>query len=139
MASCCVLHGYEQKVRLRLQGLPGIVLSGFVDDLRASYENADIFVAPIRTGTGMRVKLLEAFSMGMPVVASTLATYGFSAKPEVEFLAADTPDFFAEQTVSLLKDAPKRYLLGSNARKLIRTKYDWNVLRPLFWDLVENA
>ena len=125
-------------LRLPLQGLPGIVLSGFVDDLRTSYENADIFVAPIRTGTGMRVKLLEAFSMGMPVVASTLATYGFSAKPEVEFLAADTPDFFAEQTVSLLKDAPKRYLLGSNARNLIRTKCDWNVLRPLFWDLVET-
>jgi len=71
-------------------------------------------------------------------VASTLATYGFSAKPEVEFLAADTPAFFAEQTVSLLKDAPKRYLLGSNARNLIRAKYDWNVLRPLFWDLVET-
>jgi glycosyltransferase involved in cell wall biosynthesis len=111
---------------------------GHVKDIRTSYQEAALFVAPIQTGNGMRVKLLEAFSMAMAVVASPLATYGFDVKNEDHVLHALTAESFAAQTIRLLRDPSLRLKLGSNARKMIQQHYDWKVIEPEFLELVES-
>ena len=124
--------------RQSFESIGNIKVTGYVPDVRECYREADIFVAPIRTGNGMRVKLLEAFSMGMAVVASPLAISGFIGKPEEHFLLADSPERFAAHTLRLLENPALRDRLGSNARKMIRQHYDWKVLAPQFLELVEN-
>ena len=86
----------------------------------------------------MRVKLLEAFSMGKAVVATRLAAAGFSVKEEEHLLLAETAEEFADQITRLLLNPNFRAQLGANSRRMIRENYDWNVLRPLFLELVEN-
>jgi len=113
-------------------------LLGYLPDIRAAYDRADIFVAPLRSGNGMRVKLLEAFSMGKAVVATRLAAAGFSAKPEEHLLLAESPEEFVVQIIRLLQDPTFKAKLGANARRMIREHYDWSVLRPHFLELVEN-
>jgi len=111
---------------------------GYAKDIRTFYQEASIFVAPIRSGSGMRVKLLEAFSMGMAVVASPLATYGFSVKNEEHLLQALTPESFAAQTIRLLQDPSLQLKLGFKARKLIQEHYDWKVIEPQLLELAES-
>lgn len=115
-----------------------IKVIGYVRDIRTSYQQAAVFVAPIRTGSGMRVKLLEAFSMGMAVVASPLATCGFPVKNEDHVLQALTAEHFSAQTIRLLQDPSLRLKLGSKARTMVREHYDWKVIESQFLELVES-
>ena len=124
--------------RSLLEAFGGTHLLGYLPDIRVAYDQADIFVAPLHSGNGMRVKLLEAFSMGKAVVATRLAAAGFSVKEEEHLLLAETVEEFSDQITRLLLNPNFRAQLGANARKMIRENYDWNVLRPHFLELVEN-
>jgi len=124
--------------RQSLAGTPQVRVVGYVKDIRSYYQQADVFVAPIRSGNGMRVKLLEAFSMGMAVVASSRANLGFCTRDGEHVLLADTTTGFAEQTLRLLKDMTFGQQLGRNARTAIKTQYDWKMVEPQFLDLVET-
>ena len=115
----------------------GVRVAGYVPDIRTCYRSATLFVAPILTGTGMRVKLLEALSMGMAVVATPLAGQGFRSTHGQAMLTAGTAGAFAEQAVKLLRNPELRSSLGVNARQMIREQYDWNVIGRQFLDLVE--
>jgi glycosyltransferase involved in cell wall biosynthesis len=115
-----------------------IQIVGYVKDIRTSYREAQVFVAPIRSGNGMRVKLLEALSMGMAVVASPLASSGFCANDEEYLLLANNPDEFAAQTLHLLGDPLLRHRVGTNARRVIEAHYDWKVIETEFLKLVES-
>lgn len=122
----------------QLREADGIRVAGFVRDIRSCYGSAALFVAPILTGTGMRVKLLEALSMGMAVVATPLAAQGFRAAHGEAMLTAGTPETFAQQAVKALVNPGLRSTLGANARRMIQEQYDWNVIGRQFLDFVED-
>lgn len=117
----------------------GVQVAGFVPDIRSSYRSAALFVAPILSGTGMRVKLLEALAMGMAVVATPLAAQGFRSERDPIMLTAATAEAFAEQAVVLLRNPELRSSLGARARRTIQEQYDWNVIGRQFLDLVEAS
>jgi glycosyltransferase involved in cell wall biosynthesis len=85
----------------------------------------------------MRVKLLEALSMGMAVVATPLAAQGFRSTNGQAMLTVSTAAGFAEQVVRLLRSPELRSSLGTKAREMIQQRYDWNVIGRQFLDLVE--
>jgi glycosyltransferase involved in cell wall biosynthesis len=118
-------------------GVDGVHVAGYVPDVRSCYRSAALFVAPILTGTGMRVKLLEALSMGTAVVATPLAAQGFRSTHGAVMRTAMTAGAFAEEVVKLLRDPKLRSTLGVNARQMIQEQYDWNVIGRQFLDLVE--
>ncbi len=105
--------------------LPGIKLIGHVTDLRPYLANAAVMVAPLRFGTGVRNKILEAFSSQKAVVSTSLGCEGLSVVPEVHLEVADDPLIFAEKTAHLLKNSAARCLLAANGRKLVEEKYNW--------------
>ncbi len=121
----------------RLGRLPGVRLQGYVRDLRAVYRECAVFAAPILSGNGMRVKLLEALSMGMAVVTTPLGAQGFRVRHGEELIMAGSPEAFAAAAVELLQDSRRRAELGSRARELIRERYDWSVVGRQFLDVVE--
>ncbi len=127
----------EMLDRERLSRHPGVRLQGYVRDLRAVYGQCALFAAPILSGNGMRVKLLEALSMGMAVVTTPLGAQGFRVRHGEELMIAGSPEAFAAATVELLHDSRRRAELGSRARELIRERYDWRVIGRQFLDVVE--
>ena len=104
-----------------------IKLTGYVEELDPYFEHAAVEVVPVRAGGGMRVRLLEAFSKGMPVVTTTVGLEGIEATDKVHVLVQDTPIDFAQAVVALLRDEQYQKLLGKNARELVVTQYDWEV------------
>ena len=104
-----------------------ILLTGYVEELEPFFEHAAVEVVPVRAGGGMRVRLLEAFSKGMPVVTTTVGLEGIEAKDNVHVLVKDTPIDFAQAVVALLRDEQFQNLLGKNARELVVSQYDWEV------------
>jgi glycosyltransferase involved in cell wall biosynthesis len=106
---------------------PGVRAFGFVEDLAAAYASAAVAVAPIRFGTGTRVKILEAFAHACPVVSTPVGCEGIEAADDREVLLADTADDFAARCVRLLTDPAARERLGMAGRALAATRYNRRV------------
>jgi glycosyltransferase involved in cell wall biosynthesis len=112
----------------RIRALPGIdknvVVTGFVEKLEPYYLRASVFVSPLFTGGGIIAKNLEAMSLGLPVVTTSIGNEGVGALPGREVLIADTAKSFAQQIVMLLRDAQKSKEIGDNGRKFVTENFD---------------
>lgn len=109
-----------------------IVVAGYVQDLDPYFEKATVMIIPVRAGGGMRVRILEGFARGMPMVTTTIGLEGIEATPGREILVADDPSEFASTVVTLLRDELLRKNLAENGRRLVERKYDWRrALTPL--------
>ena len=109
----------------RFRRLHGITLTGYVDDIRPYVAAARCFVVPLRVGGGTRVKILDAWAMGMPVVSTSLGCEGLDAVHGENILIADTPSDFAAAVAAVLSDDDLARRLGSNARRTAETHYSW--------------
>jgi glycosyltransferase involved in cell wall biosynthesis len=99
---------------------------GYVPDTRTLYRRPNtIFVAPLFSGTGQRVKLLEAFAMASPVITSSLGASGFPVTSGIEAMIADTPKEFAATLHRVLSSEEFRRELGRNGREMIIRQFDW--------------
>jgi polysaccharide biosynthesis protein PslH len=107
---------------------PSIQVTGYVPDLDPYLKKAALMVVPVRAGSGMRVRLLEAFSRGVPTITTTIGLEGIDAQTDVDVLVADTADDFARQVYRLMNDEALRLALAQNGRRLAETKYDWQVV-----------
>jgi glycosyltransferase involved in cell wall biosynthesis len=106
----------------------GIRMLGSLPDLAPAYQAAGAAIAPIRAGGGTRIKILEAFAYGRPVVTTTIGAEGIDALPGEHLLIGDTPQAFADCCVSVMRDRPLRERLVANARELVR-RYTIETLR----------
>ncbi len=104
---------------------PGIRQTGMVENLRPLLASAWASIAPIRAGSGTRVKIIEAMAVRTPVVATSKAAEGIEATAEVDILLGDDAAEFARQVVRLLGDESLRRRLGDAGRRLIEQRYDW--------------
>jgi glycosyltransferase involved in cell wall biosynthesis len=114
-----------------------VTLTGYVDDVRFLIARSWISIAPIFTGGGTRLKILEAVALGTPVVATTKGAEGLDLQSEQHLLIADTPEAFARQILRLLKGPGLRNQLAENAYRLVRERYDWAIVMPRFLNLIE--
>ena len=102
-----------------------VILKGYVEDIREVLSSCSVMVVPLRYGGGTRIKILEAFAMGKPVVSTTLGCEGIEVHSGEEILIADTPESFAESVVQVLTYPDLREKLSRTGRKLVQEKYDW--------------
>jgi len=100
-----------------------IEVIGEVEDVKPYLARAKLMVAPIRLGGGIKVKILEAMAMGIPVVAAKNAARGLKAEDNKDIYAADSPGDFADKVLVLLQDEFKRKAVGKNARSVIVINY----------------
>ena len=89
-------------------------------------------VVPIRAGGGTRIKILEAFASGVPVVSTALGAEGLNVEDGVHLLIADTPDAFAAACVRLARDEGLRARIIPAARQLQEDQYSLNMLKQRF-------
>jgi glycosyltransferase involved in cell wall biosynthesis len=111
---------------LELGKRPGINVLPDVPSIDAVLREAWVAVAPMRTGAGIKNKVLEAWAAGKPVVMSPLARSGLRVCGEVAALVASEPEHFASLVLSLLNDRDKRLRLGSAAREAVARAHSWS-------------
>lgn len=124
-----VVVGADAPPRHSLPDLPdNIELRGFVEDVREPLSRYTVFVCPIRSGSGMRVKLLEAFAAGIPVVSTRIGAEGLTAKDGEICALADDPAEFARKIIELFTDGEKARQLAERARERVVATRDMGVM-----------
>lgn len=109
----------------RLGAEPGIEVTGRVDDVRPYLTQSALYIVPLRIGGGTRLKIFEAMSAGRAVVSTSIGAEGLPTVPGRHLALADTPEAFAREVVTLLRDEDARNELARAARELVTTHYDW--------------
>lgn len=102
---------------------PQVEVPGFVDDLDRCYKEAELFVAPILTGGGIIVKVLDALAAARPVVTTRYGNEGIGAVPGRDLLVADEPKEFAAAVVRLLSEPQTAHKLAQSGREFVRQHY----------------
>jgi sugar transferase (PEP-CTERM/EpsH1 system associated) len=111
-------------LRARLAGT-GIELTGTVDDIRPYLARGALFVVPLRVGSGTRLKILEAWAMGRPVLSTTLGAEGLPARDGDNIAIADEPAGFAGRAAALLADPATARRLGAAGRRVVEETWSW--------------
>jgi glycosyltransferase involved in cell wall biosynthesis len=113
-----------QSVRALAAAQPDIVtVTGTVPDVRPYMAACGVFVVPLRVGSGMRVKILNAMAMGLPIVSTTLGAEGITVTQGKNILLADTADDFVEAIGQVLTYPALAERLGRAARDLVVERY----------------
>jgi glycosyltransferase involved in cell wall biosynthesis len=112
-----------------LEHRPNIIVTGWVPETRPYIASADVYVIPLQSGGGTRLKVLEAAAMRRPIVSTTMGCDGFPVTPGCEVLLADEPHTFAQQVLGLLTQPAKGTRLAQNAFRLA-AEYDWDRILP---------
>lgn len=125
--------GKDPPADLVARSVPGAVeFTGYVDDVRPHMRGASVFVCPLRIGGGTRLKILDAMSLGLPVVSTTVGAEGLAVTNHHDVELADDPHAFAAAVLELLGDERRAHLLATNGRELVLARYGWSgVTRPL--------
>ena len=118
-----VLAGSDPSGPIAALAGAGIAVPGWLPDLAPVYAGASVFVAPLRFGSGLKGKMLQAMAHGLPIVASAVAAEGIGLGDGVDFLEANTSEAAAAAVLRLLDDAAFARRLGRNARRLLIEHY----------------
>jgi len=119
---------YPESDRVRYGNHPGVSCLGHVPDIRPHVAEACCCVVPIRVGGGTRLKILDAWAMGKPVVSTSIGCEGLSAIEGENILIRDTPISFADAVLKVLSDSKLRSQLGENGRRTAEQLYSWDVV-----------
>lgn len=107
-----------------------IEITGFVADVEPILASSCVFVVPLLAGGGMRVKILDAWQWGLPVVSTTIGAEGILTQHGENILLADDADAFADAVVDVLVDAELAYDLRVNGRSWVMQNYNWHTVYP---------
>ncbi|HEY3323208.1 MAG TPA: glycosyltransferase [Planctomycetota bacterium] len=118
---------------------PGIHVTGTVNDIRPYVFGAKVYVAPLRIGSGTRLKLLEAMAMGKAIVSTTLGAEGLPVHHDQNIVLADSAADFAREVTSLLRDGQRRRTLEAQARELVERRYSWQQVGQVFGAICQRA
>jgi glycosyltransferase involved in cell wall biosynthesis len=108
---------------------------GYVDDPQPFWSSSQVFVVPLRAGGGMRVKILDAWARGVPVVSTTIGAEGLQYKPGDDILIADSPEDFAAAVIAILTDPSLARRLAAAGRATVERHYDWRQVYPA-WEMI---
>jgi sugar transferase (PEP-CTERM/EpsH1 system associated) len=115
-----------------MSALPGVHVTGTVQDVRPYVERAAIYIVPLRIGGGSRLKILEAMAMGRAVVSTAIGAEGLNVEHGTHILLADDPRAFASSVLGLIDDPDWCRKLAIQGRWLVERQYGWDWLAEQF-------
>jgi hypothetical protein len=108
---------------------------GFADSVEPYLAETAVFLVPLLAGGGMRVKIIDGWKWGMPIVSTTIGAEGIKSVPGQNILIADTPAAFAKATLDLLQSPEQAQLLAEQGRRWLEEHYDWRKVYRR-WDAI---
>jgi len=131
LAAHATLHVAGSRAPQWLQArlaVAGVVFHGEVADAQSFIGGMRVMLAPILSGGGMRIKILEAMAAGKAVVSTAIGAEGIDSSHGEDIVIADDAAAFAAAVESLLRDAPRAHEIGDAARMLVATRYSTDAL-----------
>lgn len=102
-----------------------VKVSGWVPDIRESYASSALFIAPMRIGTGLQNKLLEAMAMGLPCITSVMANSALGATENKEILVGRSPQDYADLIIKLLMNKEYADSIAQKGHEFVKHEYSW--------------
>ena len=121
-----------------LKQIPGIHVTGHVEDVRPFVRKAAVYVCPLRIGSGVKNKILAAMAMQKPTVATSLSIDGLNLADDREVLLADEPQDFADKVVRLLTDQKAAQQLGANGLARVQGEYSWGAMGKVLETAIQS-
>jgi glycosyltransferase involved in cell wall biosynthesis len=112
--------------------------TGYVDDIRPYLNDCTLLIVPIRIGGGTRLKILEAMSLGIPVVSTSIGCEGIDVEKDKNIIIADSSHDFAKSIKAVLNDESFRHSLSRNGRHLVKKKYNWENIASRLEKIYQN-
>lgn len=103
--------------------VPGVIYKGYVKDIERLYDDYTVFIVPLFEGSGIRIKILDAFNNNIPVVSTLIGCGTINAKDRVEIMIADDAEKFSSAVVELLTNKKMRSELVVNAKQLLMREF----------------
>lgn len=122
-----IVGNWSLKTQKTITEIPNIIFKGFVQDLGEVLKDS-IFIVPIRIGSGMRMKIIDAVNFELPFVTTTVGVEGLNFKNNIDCLIGDTPDEFISKITSILEDEELATSLTLNAKKTLLSEYSYDSL-----------
>jgi len=105
-----------------------IIVTGYVEDPTPHFADSAVFIVPLRAGGGMRVKILNAWARGVPIVSTTIGCEGIEVRDGQDIVIADTPPDFAQAVVRVIRDKALAQRLAQAGRQWVEQRYDWRTV-----------
>ena len=121
-----------------LAQIPGVEVTGTVDDVRPFYRDASAAVVPLKVGGGSRLKILEAMAAGVPVISTTLGAEGLEVIHDENILIADISEQLVQAITSVVESKTRRDQLSAAGRELVSRRYDWSSLGTALFGVYEE-
>ncbi|HET6243637.1 MAG: glycosyltransferase [Bacteroidetes bacterium] len=115
-----------------------ITVTGWVKDIRESYSRSKVFIAPMRIGTGLQNKLLEAMAMNLPCITSELANNALKAIHNTNILIGKNTASYVEHIITLLENEDLRTEFGQSGCTFVNEKYNWEASTELLDRLIQG-
>ena len=128
------IAGAQPDMKVKKVACDNIIVSGWVDAIREAYAQSRIFIAPMRIGTGLQNKLLEAMSMKIPCITTSLANGSLHAVNGKEILVDNSSSELAADIVFLLKRPDKAAELAEEGYNFVNRVYDWGAATKIMED-----
>lgn len=128
---------------LWLKKYSNVNVEGYVDKVQPYYNRANLSISPLFVGGGVRVKILEALAMELPVVSTSVGAEGITARKEDGLFVEDEPSKFAETIAYLMRSFAEARYYGSNARRFIEHNHsaekNFHIIFDRYKKIIENA
>jgi polysaccharide biosynthesis protein PslH len=120
------IAGHNPAPAVKRLASSNVTITGWVEDLRLCYAASRIFIAPMNIGTGLQNKLLEAMSMNIPCITSSLANNALMAVHNQSILIGNTPEEYAQHVFSLLENKILASKIANNGNEFVIKSFDWD-------------
>jgi glycosyltransferase involved in cell wall biosynthesis len=112
-----------------------IQVTGYLPDPLPHLQRANVFIVPLLAGGGMRVKIIDAWRWGLPVVSTSTGAEGIQYCSGENILIADSAEDFADAVARVLLDPEFAQSLRESGRRWVEQRYDWQQVYPA-WDTI---
>jgi glycosyltransferase involved in cell wall biosynthesis len=129
-------HGDEMR---DLDAVPNVTLLGELEDIGDELAGAHVSIAPLRWGGGTRIKILEAFAHGVPVVATSVGCEGLEVSSDTQLLVADDAPGLAVACLSLLRHPERGAALAAAASEVYDRSFHWESIRDVIADVATSV
>ena len=121
-----------------ISGIDGIEITGKVDDVREYMKSCKLSVCPTKIAGGVQNKVLEAMSMGIPVVTTIEGSEGIGANENILSVAKSNEDY-AQKVIELIKNEEKCRLTGQKSREFILQNFSWDKVSKILDNMIQEV
>ena len=118
----------DERIVKAVNNSTNTILTGFVSDLELYYSKCKVFVSPLRFGSGIKVKVMNALYRGIPTVSTTIGAEGLAVQNETSMLITNDSTQFAQDVFRLLTDHKLWNQISTNSRRLAQEQYTWKAV-----------